>query len=77
MTEPEKTGLIYTQYTYSYYGTFILFYMAYIKSVTCIDYMACCIYDEILVEILSKGKNLSHFKVPKLDQIFSQTPSHK
>ena len=49
MTEPEKTGLIYTQYTCSYYGTYFLFCMCYAKSASFIEFlMDFCIYEDIL-----------------------------
>ena len=45
VTRPEKTGLIYTKYTCSYYGTYLLFCMCYTKSVSFVALlMDFCIY---------------------------------
>ena len=33
VTGPEKTGLIYIKYTYSYYGAYLLFYTLYLNPV--------------------------------------------
>ena len=33
VTGPEKTGLIYIKYTYSYYGAYLSFYTLYLSSV--------------------------------------------
>ena len=33
VTGPEKTGLIYIKYTYSYYGAYLSFYTLYLNSV--------------------------------------------
>ena len=58
MTGPGKTGLIYTKYTCLYYGTYLLFYMCYPKSVNFIEFlMDFCIYDDILHTIQVKGKS--------------------
>ena len=34
VTGPEKTGLIYIKYTYSYYGAYRSFYTLYLNSVS-------------------------------------------
>ena len=53
MTGPEKTGLIYTKYTYSYYGGYLLFCVCYPITVSCIAFLRIlCIYGEICVTIL-------------------------
>ena len=39
MTGPEKTGLIYTKYTYSYYGAYLLFHVCYPNSVSFIEFL--------------------------------------
>ena len=53
VTGPEKTGLIYTKYIYSYYGTYLLFFECYPISVSCIEFLRIlCIYDEICVKML-------------------------
>ena len=44
-------------------------YMPYMKSVSFIEFlMTCCMYDNIVGKILSKDKNMSHFKLPKVGQ---------
>ena len=49
ITEPGKTGLIYTKYTFMYYGMYLLFGICYPKSVNFIEsLMGFYIYDEIL-----------------------------
>ena len=49
VTRPRKTDLTYTKYTCSYYGTYLLFYLCYQKSVSFIEFfMDFCIYDDIL-----------------------------
>ena len=49
VTGPGKTGLIYTKYTCSYYGKYLLFCICYPKSVSCIEFfMDLCTYDDIL-----------------------------
>ena len=70
VTGPEKTGLIYTKYTDSFCGTYLIFCMWYAKSVSCIGFlMECCIYDEIVATILITDKKLLHFEPIKLGQI--------
>ena len=46
---PEKTGLIYTKYTYSYYGAYLFFCVSYPDSVFL---RILCIYDELSIKIL-------------------------
>ena len=41
VTEPEKTGLIYKQYTYSYYGAYLFFRVCYPNSV---NFLGFCVY---------------------------------
>ena len=60
VTGLEKTGLIYTKYTCSQYGTYFLFCMCYAKSISCID---------ILDTTLITDKYLLPFKLSKLGQI--------
>ena len=51
MTRPGKTGLIYTKYTYLYYGMYLLFCMCYPKSIKFIEFfMDSYIYDNILYD---------------------------
>ena len=64
VTGPGKTGLIYTKYTCSYYGTYLLFHVCYPKSVSFIEcLMNLCIYDDILDAICIRDKKLLHFKL--------------
>ena len=44
VTRPEKTGLIYTKYTYSYYGPYLLFCVSYAISVNCFEFLRICAY---------------------------------
>ena len=38
VTGPEKTGLIYIKYTYSYYGAYFSFYTLYLQSVNSLGF---------------------------------------
>ena len=50
-TGPEKTDLIYTKYTYSYYDAYLSFHVCYPISVSCIEFLRIlCICDEICVK---------------------------
>ena len=70
MIRPGKTGLIYTQYTCSYYGTYLQFCMCYEKSVSFIEFlMAFCMYDDIFDTIRITDNQLLHFKFSKSGQI--------
>ena len=42
VTGPEKTGLIYTKYTYLYYGAYLFFRVYYPNSVSFIEFRLCC-----------------------------------
>ena len=71
VTGPEKTGLIYTKYTYLHYGNYLLFCRGHIKSVSSFGLvMEFCIIImmKMLLQYWVKTK-LSHFKVTKLGQI--------
>ena len=53
VTGPEKTGLIYTKYTYSYYGAYLFFCVCYANSVSFIEFLRIlCLYQEICVKML-------------------------
>ena len=70
VTGPEKTGLIYTKYTYSYYGAYLFFCVCYPNSVSFIEFLRIlCIYDERCVKILFCHDEILHFKDPNLGQI--------
>ena len=85
VTRPGKIGLIYTKYSCSYYGTYILFCMCYSKSVSFIEFLIdFCIYDDIIFRYnMDSNKKLLHFKLSKSAQILSidkigfYRPSHK
>ena len=69
VTGPERIGLIYTKYTCSHYGIYLLFYMCYAESVNFIEFlMDFGISDGILVTVLIIDK-LLHFKPSQLGQI--------
>ena len=68
MTGIEKKGLIYTKYTCSYYGTYLLFCIRYSKSVTFIELLIdFCIIDDILDVTLIT--DLLHFRLSKSGQL--------
>ena len=72
VTGPGKTGVIYTKYTCSYYGTYLQFCLCYPKSVSLIKFlMGFCIYDDILDTILITDKMLVHFKLSRSGQILN------
>ena len=63
VTGPEKTGLIYTKYTYSYYGAYLFFCVCYLISVSCIKFLRILrIYDEICVIMLCCHVEILHLK---------------
>ena len=65
VTGPEKTGLliIYTKYTYSYYGAYLLSYACYPISVSCIEFHGILrICDEICVKMLCCQDEILHLK---------------
>ena len=84
MTWPGKTGLIYTKYTCSYYGTYLLFCMCYSQSVSFIEFfLDFFTYDDVLDTIRITDKNLLHFKLSQLlgkvlyvDKASFSRPSH-
>ena len=70
MTGPEKTGLIYTKYTYLYYGAYLFFCVCYPHSVSFIEFLRIlCIYGELCVKILFCHDEILHFKDRNLGQI--------
>ena len=63
VTGPEKTGLIYTKYTCSHFGTYFFFCVCYLISVSCVKFIRIsCIYDEICVEMLCCYNEILHLK---------------
>ena len=53
VTGPEKTGLIYTKYTYSYYVAYLFFCVCYPNSISFIEFLRIlCPYQEICVKML-------------------------
>ena len=70
VTGPGKTGLIYTKYTCLNYGTYLLFCVCYLKSVSFIEFlMDLCIYDDILYALWITDETLLHFKLSNSGQI--------
>ena len=71
MTRLGKTGLIYTKYTCSYCGSYLLLCMCYPNSVSCIELRMdfCILCDDILDTIQSTDKKLLHFKLSKSGHI--------
>ena len=60
VTGPEKTGLIYTKYTCSYYGTYLMFWMCYSQSVSFIEFpIDFCMHDKNCTTIHNATKNLN------------------
>ena len=63
VTEPGKTGLIHTKYTFLYYGMYLPFSKRYIRSISFIKFlMDFYIYDNILNTIRITDKSYLHFK---------------
>ena len=63
VTGPEKTCLIYTKYTYSYYGIYLFFCVCYSNSVSFIEFLRIfCLYGKICVWVLCQQNKLLHFK---------------
>ena len=61
MTGPGKTGLIYTKFTCSYHGIYLLFCACYVKSVSFIEFlMDFCLYDDIVDTIQIIDEKLLH-----------------
>ena len=53
VTGPEKTGLIYIKYTYSYYGAYLSFYTLYLHFVNFNEQLRnFCTCDKICINIL-------------------------
>ena len=84
MTGPWKTGLIYTKYTGSYYGTYLLICICYPKSVSFIEFlMDFGTYDDILDTLWITDKKILHFKLSKsgkslhVDKTGFPRPDHK
>ena len=83
VTVPEKTGLIYTKYTYSYYGADLFFCVCYPNPVSCIKCLRIlCIYDEICIKMLRCQDEILHFndqklcKILRVDKTCFLRPSH-
>ena len=70
VTRPEKTGLIYIKYTYSYYGAYLSFSTLYFNSVSFNEQRRiCCTCDKICIIMLSSQFELFNFKNSKFGQI--------
>ena len=69
VTQSDKTSRIAVKYTYSFYGTYNLFWGCYSNSVSFIEYLRVfCICDKLCVKILFSEKILISFKSLKLAQ---------
>ena len=68
VTKPEKAGLIYTKYTYSYYGAYLLYCVCYSNSVSFTEFLY--IYEEICIRILSYQNELLNLKRLKFKSNF-------
>ena len=70
VTGTEKIDLIYTKYTCSHYGTYLLFCMCYSKLVHFTELiMDFCIHDNVVDTIQITDKKLLHFKLSKSGDI--------
>ena len=70
VTGPEKTGLIYIKYTYSYYGAYLSFYILYLISINFNEQLRIfCTCDRICTNILCLEQKLFNFKNSKFAQI--------
>ena len=70
MTRHEKTGLMYTKYTSSYYGTYLLYCLRYYNSLNCIRLpITCCINDRNCIRLQVLLMKLFKFKIYKCGQI--------
>ena len=71
MTQHEKTGLMYTKYTASYYSTYLLDCLRYQSSVNCTSCsMKCCINGSKFIGLLISLTKLFKFEIQKCGQIF-------
>ena len=58
MTGPEKTGLIYTKYTYLYYCISLIFHICYTEPVSVMEFpMECYVHIAIVNCMLIKDKS--------------------
>ena len=70
VTRHEKTGLMYTKYTSSYYGPYLLYCLRYGNSVNCIRFLiTCCINGENLIRLLYLSAKLFKLDIQKCGQI--------
>ena len=70
MTGPEKTGLIYIKYTYSYYGAYLSFSTLYFNSVSFNEQLRIfCTCVKICIIMQSSQAKLFNFKNSKFGQI--------
>ena len=71
VTGPEKTGLIYIKYTYSYYGAYLSFYALYLNSVNFNKQLRIfCTCDKICINILCLEQKLFNFKNSNLLKVY-------
>ena len=77
VTGPEKTGLIYIKYSYSYYGAYLSFYTLYLNFNEQLRIF--CTRDKICINILWKlfnFKNSKFAQISRVDKTCFLRPSH-
>ena len=64
VTRYEKTGLIYTKYTFLYHGAYLLYCLRYYNSVSCIRFpMNLCINGVDFITLLFLSAKLFQFEI--------------
>ena len=64
VTRHEKNGLMYTKYTFLYYGTYLLYCLRYLNSVNSIRFpIECCINGEHFIRLLFLSAKLFKFEI--------------
>ena len=77
VTRHEKTGLMYTKYTRSYYYKYLRYCIRYSQSVSCMRFLTnCCINAEKFVRLLCLHKKLFNFEIQKCGQISCAHKTH-
>ena len=77
VTRHEKTGLMYTKYTCSYYCEYLPYCIRYSQSVSCMRFLTnCCINGEKFVRLLCLHKKLFNFGIQKCGQISCAHKTH-
>ena len=77
VTQHEKTGLMYTKYTYSCYSKYLPYCIRFSKSVTCMRFLInSCINGKNCVRFLCLHKKLFNFEIQKCGQILCAHKTH-